>query len=235
MRKMEICCGSVEDVRAAHFGGAVRVELCSALDLGGVTPSAGLIVGAIREKGPMKVNVLIRPRQGDFVYSPDEVSVMEADIAAARVAGADGVVIGALSSDGNLDIPALRRLLKAAEGMDVTFHRAFDECVDPSGALEQLIELGIPRLLTSGCAPSALEGLPLIASLVEQAAGRISIMPGAGINPRNIKEIEARSGAWEFHSTATDKQMSPRASALFGPLPRATETEIVRALVDDDK
>lgn len=232
MRKIEICCGSVEDVVAARVGGASRIELCSALDLGGVTPSAGLIVGAIREKGEMSVNVLIRPRQGDFIYTPYEVSVMEADIAAAREAGADGVVIGALLSDGGLDLATVSRLIKAAEGMDMTFHRAFDECADPFAALEQLVDLGIPRLLTSGLAASAHEGLPLIAKLVRQAAGRVSIMPGAGINPANIREIATESGATEFHSTASDKEALLRESRLFGPLPRATKTETVRALVE---
>ena len=232
MRKIEICCGSVEDVVAARVGGASRIELCSALDLGGVTPSAGLIVGAIREKGEMSVNVLIRPRQGDFIYTPYEVSVMEADIAAAREAGADGVVIGALLSDGGLDLATVSRLIKAAEGMDMTFHRAFDECADPFAALEQLVDLGIPRLLTSGLAASAQEGLPLIAKLVRQAAGRVSIMPGAGINPANIREIATESGATEFHSTASDKEALLRESRLFGPLPRATKTETVRALVE---
>lgn len=232
MRKIEICCGSVEDVVAARTGGASRIELCSALDLGGVTPSAGLIVGAIREKGDMDVNVLIRPRQGDFLYTAYEISVMEADIAAAREAGADGVVIGALRADKTPDIAAIRRLIKAAEGMDITFHRAFDECADPFSALEQLADLGIPRLLTSGLAASAQEGLPLISRLVEQSAGRVSIMPGAGINPGNIKDIANESGATEFHSTASDKSATPRESLLFGPLPHATKTEIVRALVE---
>ena len=232
MRKIEICCGSVDDVVAARVGGASRIELCSALDLGGVTPSAGLIVGAIREKGEMNVNVLIRPRQGDFIYTPHEVSVMEADIAAAREAGADGVVIGALLPDGSMDMATVSRLVRTAKGMDITFHRAFDECADPFAALEQLVDLGIPRLLTSGMAASAQEGLPLISKLVRQAAGRISIMPGAGINPSNIREIVAESGATEFHSTASDKEETLRVSRLFGPLPRATKTETVRALVE---
>ncbi len=233
MRKIEICCGSVDDVVAARVGGASRIELCSALDLGGVTPSAGLIVGAIREKGEMNVNVLIRPRQGDLIYTPHEVSVMEADIAAAREAGADGVVIGALLPDGSMDMATVSRLVRAAKGMDITFHRAFDECAAPFAALEQLVDLGIPRLLTSGMAASAQEGLPLISKLVRQAAGRISIMPGAGINPSNIREIAAESGATEFHSTASDKEETLRVSRLFGPLPRATKTETVRALVEN--
>lgn len=232
MRKIEICCGSVDDVVAARVGGASRIELCSALDLGGVTPSAGLIVGAIREKGEMNVNVLIRPRQGDFIYTPHEVSVMEADIAAAREAGADGVVIGALLPDGSMDMATVSRLVRAAKGMDITFHRAFDECADPFAALEQLVDLGIPRLLTSGMAASAQEGLPLISKLVRQTSGRISIMPGAGINPGNIREIAAESGATEFHSTASDKEETLRVSRLFGPLPRATKAETVRALVE---
>ncbi len=233
MRKIEICCGSVDDVIAARFGGAIRVELCAATDLGGVTPSAGLIVGALREKGEMQVHVLVRPRPGDFVYDRAEVSTMEADIAAAREAGADGVVIGALTPAGELDMPVMQRLLKAAEGMNVTFHRAFDETAHPEKVLEQLIELGISRVLTSGGKPGAFQGLPLLRRLVHKGGDRIIVMPGAGINPVNIKEIEAITGAREFHSTATDKGEVRAVSPLFGQRPLSTRCELVRALVGE--
>lgn len=166
---------------------------------------------------------------------------MEADIAAAKIAGADGVVIGALTPEGNLDIPVIQRLLRQAEGMDVTFHRAFDEVRAPLQALETLISLGIPRLLTSGQAPTAAEGAQLIAQLVRAAAGRISVMPGAGINPANIAAIEKATGAGEFHSTARSAsllsgskydRLPQEESALFGSRPRPTSRAVVAALVN---
>lgn len=231
MRKIEVCCCTMHDVIAARDGGACRVELCSALESGGLTPSAGLIVGAVRERSQMAVNVLVRPRGGDFVYNTRELAVMEADIEAVRAAGAQGVVIGALTAAGEIDVPAMERLLSHCEGLDVTFHRAFDECADPSAALEQLISLGIPRLLTSGCQPDALKGAPLIADLVKQAANRIIIMPGAGINANNISEIERITGAEEFHSTCTDKSVKPpHTSPLFGSATRPTDSRILAAL-----
>lgn len=231
-RQIEVCCTSMADVIAARDGGAVRVELCSGIEVGGLTPSAGLVVGAVREKGMMRVNVLIRPRAGDFVYSTRELAVMEADIEAAKAAGADGVVTGALTPRGDVDIAAMHRLLKHCKGLDVTFHRAFDECRDPASSLEQIIGLGIPRLLTSGTEATAAEGADIIAALVRQAAGRIAIMPGSGINPQNIAQVEALTGAPEYHSTCTDKSRPlPCASRLFGTAPRPTSAEIVSRIV----
>ena len=231
-RQVEVCCTSMADVIAARDGGAVRVELCSGIEVGGLTPSAGLIVGAVREKGMMRVNVLIRPRGGDFVYSTRELAVMEADIEAAKAAGADGVVTGALTPRGDIDIAAMRRLLKHCEGLDITFHRAFDECRDPASALEEIIELGIPRLLTSGTKATAAEGTDIIAALVRQANGRIAVMPGSGINPQNIAQVETLTGAPEYHSTCTDKATPPPcASPLFGTAPRPTSAEIVSRIV----
>ena len=205
MRKIEVCCTSVEDVMEAHLGGAIRIELCSAISCGGVTPSHGLteevIAEAGRKQGPA-VNVLIRPREGSFVYSESEVRTMLSDIAFCRKAGADGVVIGALTPDGDIDIDNAGRLIAAAGEMSVTFHRAFDVCRDPHTALEQIIDLGCDRLLTSGRKPDALAGANLISELVRQAGKRIIIMPGSGINPSNISMIESITGASEFHSTA---------------------------------
>ncbi|MBD5232327.1 MAG: copper homeostasis protein CutC [Bacteroidales bacterium] len=233
MRTIEICCGSIADVKAARYGGAARVELCEATEIGGLTPSAGLIAGAIREREGMKVHVLIRPRGCDFVYTPEEVSVMEADIAAARMAGADGVVIGALTSDGELDLPAMKRMLRQAEGMSVTFHRAFDVCARPLEVIDRLCELGVDRILTSGHEETAMQGVENLADYVKHAAGRIIILPGSGINPMNIDDIERITGAREFHSTATDKKALRRVCALFGPMPPATSEEIVRKLVNN--
>ena len=230
-RKIEVCCTSVADVVAARDGGAVRVELCSAISAGGVTPSAALVATAVRERGEMAVNVLIRPREGGFVYSDEEVSVMAEDIAAVRMAGADGVVIGVLTPEGEIDIPAMRRMLGQAEGLSVTFHRAFDDCRDPFAALDILVELGIDRVLTSGQSATAVEGAQLLARLVEYAAGRIIIMPGAGVSPANIDMVHMQTGASEFHSTAADKTAARPSSPLFGMDPPRTSKDIVAALV----
>lgn len=212
MRKIEICCTSVADVQEAFYGGAIRVELCSAISCGGVTPSCSLISEAVKtsmslaeEQGGsdrIRVNVLIRPREGNFCYNASEVRTMLSDIVNCREMGVDGVVIGALTSDGDIDMDICERLVEAAEGMSVTFHRAFDLCRNPQQALEQIISLGCDRLLTSGQKPKALDGSELISRLVRQAGGRIIVMPGSGINPHNIAEIERITGAEEFHSTA---------------------------------
>ncbi len=240
MRDIEVCCTSVNDVLEAWYGGAVRVELCSAISCGGVTPSHGLIantVSAVKkllsdagasdsanggvndcvnegvnvcvDEGAndckprrFDVNVLIRPRDGEFCYTDSEIETMIADIRFCSEIGVDGVVVGVLTPDGNVDMSACRRLMDAAGDMSITFHRAFDVCVEPSRALEDIIELGCDRLLTSGQRPDALSGSGLIKSLVTQSDGRISIMPGSGIKPENILEIERVTAAREFHSTA---------------------------------
>ena len=198
----------MEDVIEAYYGGAVRVELCSAISSGGVTPSKGLVSEVIETvrhlagNGTMKVNVLVRPREGSFCYSPSEVRTMLSDIRFCRDAGADGVVIGALTQDGGIDLDACGKMVAAAEGMSVTFHRAFDAAADPQLAFEQIIGLGCDRLLTSGQKPSALDGAELISRLVKSSDGRITVMPGSGIKPSNIAEIERLTGALEYHSTA---------------------------------
>lgn len=201
MITLEVCTGSLQSVCAAARAGAHRAEICAALEVGGITPSLGHLRQALAVKGIRK-NVLIRPRGGDFHYSEAEIEIMLHDIALCRQLGADGIVTGALTADGQIDIPACQRLAQAAEGMDLTFHRAFDVCQDPTTALEQIITLGYKRLLTSGQAATALEGLPLITSLVSQAAGRISIMPGSGVNATNASHILQQSGATEIHASA---------------------------------
>ena len=196
---LEVCCSDIESVRAAIEGGAHRVELCQALSLDGLTPSAGMIQSAVETGIP--VQVLIRPREGNFVYSKDEVLCMQRDIRQARRLGANGVVIGALMPDGSIDEEAVRRLIGEADGLSITFHRAFDVCAQPSDALERIIALGCHRMLTSGQAPSAIEGIPLLRELVEQAANRIIIMPGAGVNPQNALRILSETGASEIHGS----------------------------------
>lgn len=211
MRKIEVCCTSVEDVREAFYGGAVRVELCSAISCGGVTPSHGLIIEVLSEVGllarqyphrKLDVNVLIRPREGSFCYSESEVRTMLEDIAFCRQAGVDGAVIGALTPEGYIDVDACRRMLSAAYGMSTTFHRAFDVCRNPEQALDQIVDMGFNRLLTSGMKPGAMEGAEFIAKLVRQASPFLIVMPGSGINSGNIADIERITHALEYHSTA---------------------------------
>ncbi len=200
MIQLEVCCERIESVVNARAGGAHRIELCSALSEGGVTPSMGLITLA-RRMGPPSVNVLIRPRGGDFVYSHDEVDCMTRDILACKRLGVNGVVIGALTPDGDIDMDACLAMVDAAQGMQVTFHRAFDRCRNPHEALEKVISLGCSRLLTSGQQASAVQGIDLIKELVDQADGRIIIMPGAGVDEGNAAHILTATGAREIHGS----------------------------------
>ncbi len=199
MRKLEVCCGDLQSVRAAIEGGAHRVELCEALELDGLTPSEAMMESAIGMGIP--VQVLIRVREGDFVYNKDEICKMRNDIRLARKLGAAGVVIGALMPDGSIDEEAIRCMMDEAEGLSVTFHRAFDVCREPEEALEKIISLGCHRLLTSGQATTAEQGIPMLKKLVEQADGRIIIMPGAGVNPQNASRILEETGALEIHGS----------------------------------
>ena len=200
-RLLEVCVESVAGAIAAQDGCADRVELCANLLEGGTTPSAGSIQLA-RSRLHIGLQVMIRPRGGDFCYSPVEFEIMKRDIEAAKQAGADGVVIGILKEDGSVDAPRTRELVTLAQPMNVTFHRAFDMSRDPHEALETLIGIGIHRILTSGQEASALEGLELITELVRKSGDRIIIMPGGGIHERNFAGILEKSGARELHVAA---------------------------------
>ncbi|XP_037638376.1 copper homeostasis protein cutC homolog isoform X1 [Sebastes umbrosus] len=204
---MEACVDSVESAINAERGGAGRLELCSSLLEGGLTPSQGLLQ-VVKQYVKIPVYVMIRPRGGDFLYSDREVEVMRKDIELMKRHGADGLVLGALTEDGRVDAELCMELLAAARPLPVTFHRAFDMVHDPVVALETLISLGFQRLLTSGCDNSALEGLPLIKRLVDQAKERIDIMPGGGITERNLQRILEGSGAQEFHCSARSSKDS---------------------------
>jgi copper homeostasis protein len=212
----EICVDSVAGVRVARAAGADRVELCSDLAEGGITPSIGLIEAAVAAAGPVAVHVLIRPRGGDFVYGPDEAAVMLRDVDAAAAAGAAGIVSGALSAEGTIDAELTGRI-KARCELPLTFHRAFDVTVDPVQGLETLIELGVPRLLTSGQQTSAAEGADLIAALHRRAAGRIVIMAGGGITERNVASLRAVTGVGELHfsGAAPTRRSGSRNNAKF--------------------
>lgn len=200
IRILEVCADSIDSVVAAAKGGAARVELCSGLAEGGITPSVGLVRAALRQG--IKVNVLIRPRGGDFIYSPEETECMIDDVKAVVAEGVNGVVIGALTSDGDVDMDVCRRLIAAAGDAEITFHRAFDVCRDPERALEDIVSLGCHRLLTSGQAPTAELGIEMLARLHRQSAGRISIMAGSGVGESNARKIVTGSGVNELHASA---------------------------------
>lgn len=203
MPLVEICIDSVAGVRAAIAAGAARVELCAALLEGGITPSAGMIRAAVTAAASrIGVHVIIRPRGGDFLYDADEIAAIEADIDTAKAAGADGVVIGALDADGGIERALTGRLIARARPLSVTFHRAFDVSRNPFHSLDDLIALGVDRILTSGQEPSVLQGAPLIRRLIEHAAGRLIIMPGGDITERNVARILAETGATEIHFAA---------------------------------
>ncbi len=195
---VEACVDGVPSALAAEAGGARRLELCSGLAEGGLTPSAGLIE-MVRERVRLPLFVLIRPRGGDFLYDAEEFEVMRRDVTTAGLLGADGVVLGVLQSNGMVDAERTAALIEAARPLDVTFHRAFDFTRDAEAALDRLIALGADRVLTSGQAGRAVDGVATIAALVQQAAGRIGIMAGGGIRPDNVKAVVQGSGVTEVH------------------------------------
>jgi len=205
---LEMCVDSVEAAVAAEEGGAGRVELCADLLEGGLTPSVGTIALAC-ERLTIPVNVIIRPRGGDFCYSAAEFEVMRRDVVAARGAGAAGAVIGLLTPDGAVDVPRTRALIDLARPLTVTFHRAFDMARDPFEALDALLGLGVDRLLTSGQEETALEGADLIAELVRHAGDALVVMPGGGVTARNVGRLLRATGAREVHVHAASWRDGP--------------------------
>jgi len=226
---VEACVSSVASAIEAEKAGARRVELCDNLLEGGTTPSAASIqlAGKILS---IDLNVIIRPRGGDFFYSDIEFEVMKSDILAAKELGADGVVIGVLNIDGRVDKKRTRELIELARPMNVTFHRAFDMTADPFGALRDLIELKVDRILTSGQKNTAMEGIRLISDLVKEAEDKVIIMPGCGITPENIARLATETGAREFHVFAVKKVKSPmryrNQEAFMGAPVEVSEFEI---------
>ncbi len=244
MKCLEICAADLQGVKTAIAGGAGRIELCSGLAEGGLTPSKALISRACRLGIP--VNVLIRPRGGDFVYDEDELSIMEEDIREAIGLDASGIVIGVVNPDATVNIEACRRLVQAAveenPKTDLTFHRAFDIVRHPFESLEEIISLGFRRILTSGQASSAIEGSSLIRQLHDRANGRILIMAGAGVSPANLHQLIIESGADEFHGSArtliSSAMLQTTSSATMGSAEAAdggrlaTDLKVVRRMAD---
>jgi copper homeostasis protein len=238
---LELCIDSVESAIAAERGGAKRVELCSDLLEGGITPGAGLIA-SVRRRIAIGLYVMIRPRGGDFYYTDVEFEVMREEIAHARRLGADGVVLGLLDRQGRVDAARTRKLVELAAPLPVTFHRAIDMTPDLPAAFEDVLSTGATRILTSGGAPSATQGIIEIARMVGASSGRIAIMPGGGITPENIAVIAKATGASEFHSSARTAFRSPvrfrKPGMAMGDLRNReyrrfnVREESVRALVD---
>ncbi|WP_277132365.1 MULTISPECIES: copper homeostasis protein CutC [Bacteroides] len=202
--QFEVCANSVESCLAAQAGGANRVELCAGIPEGGTTPSYGEISMAHEVLDTTRLHVIIRPRGGDFLYSPIEVKTMLKDIEMAKQLEVDGVVFGCLTANGEIDSVVMQELMKASQGLSVTFHRAFDVCRNPEEALEQIIELGCNRILTSGQQATAEQGIPLLKALQKQAAGRIILLAGCGVNEKNIARISYETGIREFHFSARE-------------------------------
>lgn len=206
--QLEICVESVESATAAERGGAQRVELCSDLLEGGITPSAGLI-SLVRDRIDIGLFVMIRPRGGDFAYSPGELQTMREDVRHARHLGADGIVLGVLDQHAHVDIEATRELVELAHPLPVTFHRAIDMTVDPEAALHDVIRTGAARVLTSGGAPTVMQGLAQVARMVQAAGNRIAVMAGGGLSLQTLPHVAQATGAVEFHASLRTASHSP--------------------------
>lgn len=210
---VEICANSFESAKAAQEGGADRIELCTDLSVGGLTPHYNLI-DTVTSELDIPVHVLIRPRSGNFTYSGAELDTMLEDIAYCKDLGCAGIVSGILTPENDIDIGATRRLIAASEGMEFTFHRGFDLCRQPQHQLASLIELGVTRLLSSGQQPLAIDGIALLKELITVSAGKIEIMPGSGINPKNALAFKT-AGFKSIHASAIKKTKNIAAKSFF--------------------
>ena len=225
---LECCVDSVESAIHAATGGASRLELCANLIIGGTTPDVAL-VKEIRKYSDIRIHALIRPRFGDFCYTEHEMEIMKSQICALKEAGVEGVVIGVLDVDGNLDISKMKELMQEARGLSVTLHRAFDMCKDPFQALEEVISLGVHTILTSGQKASAWEGRELLCQLIKQADGRIDIMAGAGISASVIEKLIPVTTGTSYHMSGKitlDSKMKYRKADVSMGLPSLSEYEI---------
>ena len=239
MAILEICAYNIQSAVIAEKAGAARVELCASAPEGGITPSLGALRLA-REKLSIELYPIIRPRGGDFLYDEDELAIMRQDILFCRSIGCEGISTGLQLENGNIDTERMKRIIEWAYPMQVTCHRVFDSTPDAFRSLEELISCGCERILTSGHAPSAPEGAAMLAKLVEQAAGRIIIMPGAGVRAGNIKTLRDVTNATEFHTSA--KKLSASAVSFHNPSIRDTgdvfvadEEEIKKIIMELEK
>ena len=231
----EICVESLDGALTAQEAGAHRIELCSSLSEGGLTPSAGLIK-QVRKHVHLPIHVMIRPRRGDFCYASTEIDTMISDITYAKEQGANGIVLGLLKPNGTINPNNTQCLIKVAHPLTITFHRAFDLTRDPFEALETLIHLGIHRILTSGCQPSVEEGVDTIQKLIAHAQDHIIIMPGGGINEQNVKTIIQKTNAKEIHfsgRTQIDSAMKHRNEHVAFSSP--TQSEYTRHITDRNR
>ena len=218
---LEVCIASLDDAFFAIHGGAHRLELNVALELGGLTPSHALFL-AVRQAVQVPIIAMVRPRPDGFCYSENDLKVMLSDARFFREAGADGIAFGFLNEDGSINVARCRSMVQAIGSGEAVFHRAFDVTPDPHQALEQLIDLGITRVMTSGQQGKAVDGLPLIAKLVEQAAGRIQVLPASGIRPHNVKQIIRQTGCNQVHASLrgakTDASLRGRPAVRFSAI-----------------
>lgn len=220
---VEICCGSLWDAIEAQAGGADRIELNSSLFFGGLTPSAGTIA-MVKEEISIPNMVMIRPRGVGFCYREEELSTMERDIDIAIELGADGLVFGILKEDGTVDLEACKRLVKRCGDKEIVFHKAFDVTPDPIQALDQIIDLGFHRILTSGQGKTAYDGIPMLKKLIERANGQIEILPGGGIRQHNVVEICKQTGCTQVHMGPL--RDVPESSALQNPNVKFTPSKL---------
>ena len=231
---LEICADSFESARRARDNGADRIELCANLLLGGTSPSASL-VRKLMDEMDIPVNVLLRPRFGDFCWTPEEKRVLLDEISDMLFAGASGIVIGALTPEGNLDMDFLVECMFGADGKPVTLHRCFDVCRDPFEALEQAVELGIHTILTSGQQATAEKGIPLLKELHAAAAGRIHLMAGSGVSAKNIGLIHRETGIRHFHASCKRTEPGPMVFRREGvPMGLPMASEFDRQYTDPD-
>lgn len=228
---VEVCAASLDSALTAERAGADRIELCSELGVGGITPSAGLFK-LVKEQTTLPVHVLIRPRSGDFTYTPSEFEVILADIAHFKAMGADGIVCGVLDKDHHLDVGQIEKVLEASEGLSFTFHRAFDWIKNPLRAFELLQEMGVNTLLSSGKAPNATSGLTLLTEILKSST-TTTVMPGAGINPGNVRQFrDAGFKAVHLSGTAMQNNSSPHEGVSFIGSGLLSETHIATANYD---
>ena len=229
--QLEVCVDSIESAIAAKEGGANRLEICSALPLGGTTPCYGLVERCV-QLGDIQTAMMIRPRDGDFHYDENDLKVIRSDIEAAKRIGVDMVVFGALQENLEIDLVVTQQVIEWARPLQVTFHRAFDITPDPMRTIDHLIELRIDRLLTSGQKPKAISGVDLIARLVKHCGNHLKVMAGSGVSTENVVELIEKTNVAEIHSSASIAAAVPRGSIQFQAQPRrVTDASVVRQLI----